>query len=156
VADAIGAGPPVDRVLVTVAGGRTSTPEETTPAGLVDLVRTALGASSPGASFVGGTEIYFTELNRTRPDHTIRDGICYSASPQIHAFTDIDVVREPRRPGRDGTGCAGDRRGKPVIVSPITLRRRVTSTPPATRRRRLPESCPDSVDVRQSALYGSA
>lgn len=156
VADAIAAGPPVDRVLVTVAGGRTSTPEETTPAGLVDLVRTALAASSPGASFVGGTEIYFTELNRTRPDHTTWDGICYSVSPQIHAFTDIDVVENLDGQAETVRTARAIADGKPVIVSPITLRRRVNfhaaGDPPPTP----PGELPDSVDVRQSALYGSA
>jgi hypothetical protein len=48
-------GPPVDRVLVILAGGRTSTPEETTPPELVDLVRGALGEALPQAAFVGGT-----------------------------------------------------------------------------------------------------
>ena len=156
VADALAAGPPVDRVLVTVAGGRTATPEETTPAALVDLAREALGGSLPDASFSGGTEIYFTELNRTRPDHATWDGVCYSVSPQIHAFTDVDVV-ESLDAQAETVRCAGAiAGGKPVIVSPITLRRRVNfhaaGDPPPTP----PGELPDSVDVRQSSLLGGA
>ena len=50
-------------------------------------------APYPGATFVGGTEMYFAELNRVRPEHGLTGtAICYSISPQIHAFTDIDVV----------------------------------------------------------------
>ena len=45
---------------------------------------------------------------------------------------------------------------KPVIVSPITMRRRVNfhaaGEPPPTP----PGELPDSVDVRQSSLYGAA
>ena len=91
-AEALAGGPPVDRFLVTLAGGRTSTPEETTPAELVDLVRAALSPTLGGTAFAGGTEMYFTEINRTRPQTATWDGVCFSITPQIHAFTDVDVI----------------------------------------------------------------
>ena len=59
---------------------------------LVGLVRDALAGSLPGALFAGGTEIYFTEVNRSRPDHSMWDALCFSITPQIHAFTDTDIV----------------------------------------------------------------
>ena len=65
--------------------------------------------------------MYFAELNRVRPEPAGWDGVCYSISPQIHAFTDIDVVEnldaqaETVRSAR----VLGDDRD--VIVSPITL-----------------------------------
>ncbi len=156
VAAALVGGPPVARVLVTWAGGRTATPLETTPAHLVGLARDALAAAVPDAAFVGGTEIYFTEINRTRPEHDAWDGLCYSISPQIHAFTDIDVMENldaQAETVRSARAIAG---GKPVVVSPITLRRRVNfhaaGEPPPTP----PGQLPDSVDVRQSALFGAA
>jgi D-apionolactonase len=149
-------GSAVARLLVTWAGGRTATPLETTPAHLVDVARTALARVAPDAAFVGGTEIYFTELNRTRPEHETWDGLCYSISPQIHAFTDIDVMENldaQAETVRSARAIAGD---KPVAVSPITLRRRVNfhaaGDPPATPAGELP----DSVDVRQAALFGAA
>jgi D-apionolactonase len=156
VAAALAGGPPVARVLVSYAGGRTATPLETTPAHLVDLAREALAEAAPDALFVGGTEIYFTEINRTRPEHGTWDGICYSISPQIHAFTDIDVMENldaQAETVRSARAIAGD---KPVAVSPVTLRRRVNfhaaGDPPPTPAGELP----DSVDVRQSALFGAA
>lgn len=156
VAAALAAGPTVDRVLVINADSRTATPAETTRAGLVDLVRDALGSGLPDAALVGGTEIYFTEINRTRPRHETWGGVCYSISPQIHAFTDIDVMENldaQAETVRSAHTLAG---GKAVIVSPITLRRRVNfhaaGDPPPTP----PGELPDSVDVRQSALYGGA
>ena len=106
VAEAIAAGPPVDRVLVTVAGGRTATPEETTPAGLVDLVERRLAHRCPGASFVGGTEIYFTELNRTRPEHATWDGICYSARRRS-TLSRTSTWSRTSTPGRDSTELRG-------------------------------------------------
>ena len=156
VAEALAGGPPVDRVLVTLAGGRTATPEETTPAGLVDIARAALGDTLPGTSFVGGTEIYFTELNRTRPVHATWDGLCYSLSPQIHAFTDVDVAENLDAQAETVRSARAIAQGKPVAVSPITMRRRVNfhaaGDPPPT----VPGELPDSVDVRQSSLFGSA
>ncbi len=155
-AAALEPGPPVDRVLVINADSRTATSAETTRPELVDLVRQALGQALPGAAFVGGTEIYFTEINRTRPQHGTWDGICYSISPQIHAFTDIDVMENLDAQAETVRSARAIADGKPVVVSPITLRRRVNfhaaGDPPPTP----PGELPDSVDVRQSALYGAA
>jgi hypothetical protein len=156
VAAALAGGPPVARVLVTYAGGRTATPLETTPAHLVGVAREALSGVAPDAAFVGGTEIYFTEINRTRPEHETWDGICYSISPQIHAFTDIDVMENLDAQAETVRSARAIARDKHVAVSPITLRRRVNfhaaGDPPPTP----PGELPDSVDVRQSALFGAA
>ena len=155
-AAALAGGPPVARVLVINADSRTASPAETTRPGLMDTVRGALGEGLPEAAFVGGTEIYFTEINRTRPEHGTWDGICYSITPQIHAFTDVDVVENldaQAETVRSARAIAGDRA---VAVSPITMRRRVNfhaaGDPPAD----VPGELPDSVDVRQSSLLGAA
>jgi hypothetical protein len=39
-----------------------------------------------GAPLVIGTNEYFTELNRQRPQPELLDGSCYSINPQVHAF----------------------------------------------------------------------
>ena len=112
-------------MLVINADSRSGSLAETTRPELVEAVRAKLGARLPGTVFLGGTEIYFTEINRTRPQVDAWDGLCYSLSPQIHAFTDADVVEnldaqaETLRSARTIAG------GKPVVVSPITMRRRV-------------------------------
>jgi D-apionolactonase len=156
VAAALADGPAVDRVLVILAGGRTSTPEETTPPELVDLVRGALGEVLPAAAFVGGTEIYFTEINRTRPQAETWDGVCYSITPQVHAFTDLDLVENldaQAETVRSARVLAG---GKPVVVSPITIRRRVNFHATTVEREPPPGELPDPVDVRQPSLLGAA
>ena len=154
VAAALAAGPPVDRVLVINGDSRTGTPTEVTRPALVGLARDGLGAVCQ--VFAGGTEIYFTDVNRSRPDLSGWDGLCFSITPQIHAFTDTDVVENLDAQGenvRSARAIAGE---KPVIVSPITMRRRVNfyaaADPPPTA----PGELPDSVDVRQSSLYGAA
>ena len=155
-AGALAAGPPVERVLVLNADSRTSSSTETTRAELVDTVRAALAGPAPDAAYLGGTEIYFTEVNRTRPQLETWDGVCYSISPQIHAFTDTDVMENldaQAETVRSARALAGE---KLVAISPITLRRRfnfhAAGDPPPTPAGELP----DAVDVRQSSLFGAA
>jgi D-apionolactonase len=149
-------GPAVDRVLVILAGGRTSTPEETTPPELVDLVRGALGKTLAGTAFVGGTEIYFTEINRTRPQADTWDGVCYSITPQVHAFTDVDIVENLDAQAETVRSALALGEGKPVVVSPITIRRRVNFHATAVEPEAPPGELPDAVDVRQPSLLGAA
>jgi D-apionolactonase len=156
VAEALAGGPPVDRVLVTLAGGRTSTPEETTPPELVDLARAALGPALVGTAFVGGTEMYFTEINRTRPQTATWDGVCFSITPQIHAFTDTDVIENLDAQGENVRSAHALAEGKPIHVSPVTIRRRVNFHAAAPDPEPGPGELPDAVDVRQASLLGAA
>lgn len=156
VAASLEGGPIVDRILVVNADSHTATAAETTRPGLVGLVRDALSAAAPDAAFVGGTEIYFTELNRTRPEHETWDGVCYSLTPQVHAFTDVDIVENLDAQAETVRAARAIAADKPVVVSPVTLRRRVNfhaaGDPPPTPAGELP----DAVDVRQSSLLGAA
>ena len=143
-------------MLVINGDSRAARSAEATRPALVDLVRDALAPSLPGVIFAGGTEIYFTEVNRARPDLSGWDGLCFSITPQIHAFTDVDVVENLDAQGENVRSARAIAGAKPVIVSPITLRRRVNfhaaGDPPPTP----PGELPDSVDIRQSSLYGAA
>ena len=154
VAVALAAGPPVDRVLVINGDSRTGTPTEVTRPTLVALARDGLFPVCE--VFAGGTEIYFTDVNRSRPDLSGWDGLCFSITPQIHAFTDTDVVENLDAQGENVRSARAIAGAKPVIVSPITMRRRVNfyaaGDPPPTP----PGELPDSVDARQSSLYGAA
>jgi D-apionolactonase len=156
VAEALAAGPEVDDVLVILLGGRTSTPDETTPRELVDLVRGALGSKLPGTPIGGGTEIYFTEINRTRPQAKDWDSVCFSITPQIHAFTDLDLVENLDAQGENVRSAQALAPGKRIVVSPITIRRRVNFHATAPEPEPAPGELPDSVDVRQPSLLGAA
>ena len=146
------------RVLVVLAGGRTATPEETTPPELVDSCAARSRSTAPGAAFVGGTEIYFTEINRTRPQLDDWDGVCYShhaADPRVHRSR---PRREPRRAGARPSAA----RGRSRRASPSSSRRSrsggaSTSTRRPTRRPTpRPASCPTRSTSRQSSLLGAA
>lgn len=153
---ALAAGPEVDRVLVILLGGRTSTPEETTPPELVELVRSALAGSLPRAAFGGGTEIYFTEINRTRPQAEAWDTVCFSITPQIHAFTDLDIVETLDAQGENIRSAKALAPGKALAVSPVTIRRRFNFHAATPDPEPGPGELPDSVDVRQPSLLGGA
>ena len=156
IAQALERGPRVDYILVILLGGRTSTPEETTPAELVELVRRELGPALPGTAIGGGTEIYFTEINRTRPQAEAWDLVCFSITPQIHAFTDLDIVENLDAQAENVRSARALVHGKPIVVSPITIRRRVNFHASAPDPEPAPGELPDSVDVRQPSLLGAA
>ena len=153
--EALAAGPTVDRVLVIRADGRTGTPTETTSAELVDLVRAQLAPRVPGAAIGGGTEMYFTEINRTRPQPAAWDFVCFSITPQIHAFTNVDLVESLDAQAENVRSAHALAEGKPIVISPITLRPRVNfhaSRPEPDD----PSALPYAVDVRQPSLLAAA
>jgi hypothetical protein len=142
----------VDRVLAILYGGQTATPEETTPASLVRLVRERLG----GEVVAGGTDMYFTELNRTRPQTGDLDAIFYSIVAQIHAFDDVSVVETLEAQAETVESADAFAGGKPVVVSPVTLRRRSNPHATAEEAGPAPGELPDAVDPRQLSLLGAA
>jgi D-apionolactonase len=146
------AGVPIARVLVVPGGAQTATPLETTPVGLVQLVRRHLGA----APITGGTDLNFCELNRTRPEAERMDGIFYPIHPQVHAFDDISLVETLEAQADTVETALTFARGKPVIVSPITLKRRFNAVATAEEPGPGEGELPDPVDQRQPSLLAAA
>lgn len=110
--------------------------------------RPVLDKLSPGAPVGGGTNEYFTELNRGRPKTSEIDFASYSINPQVHAFDNTSLV-ENLAPQADTVWSAKQFLGpKPVIVSPVTLRPRFN--PQSKDRAPLPP------DPRQSTLFAAA
>jgi D-apionolactonase len=126
--------------------------DEVTPAELVDLARAELAGVLRGAAFAGGSNIYFNELNRHRPDLSSADAIAYPVCPQLHA-TDEHSMAETF----EGLAATVDTArhlypGKPIIVSPITLRPRFNAhAGPADDG-----PGPDAADPRQPSLFTAA
>jgi hypothetical protein len=146
------AGVPVARVLAVYAGAQTATPLETTPAELVQLVRRHLG----GAPVAGGSDLNFCEFNRTRPDADTMDAVFYPIHPQVHAFDDISIVETLEAQGDTVETALTFARGKPVIVSPITLKRRFNAVATAEEPEPGEGELPDPVDHRQPSLLAAA
>ena len=148
------AGVPVARVLVAPEDAKSITPDETTPAALVRLVRDSLGLSN--VPVAGGTDMYFCELNRTRPDVEAMDGLFWSVNPQVHAFDDISLVETPEAQAEQVRSAMTISGGKPAFVGPITFKRRYNVNAVVAEPDDAPDELPDSVDRRQASLLGSA
>jgi D-apionolactonase len=93
-----------------------------------------------------GTNDYFTELNRKRPDKDAGDGTGYSINPQVHAFDNATLVENLEAQAstvRTARSFAGDRW---IAVTPVTLRPRFI---PAN-------GAPVDPDPRQSLPFNAA
>ena len=145
-------GVPIARVLAFPADARTATPNETTPAALIRLVRAALGE----VPVAGGTDMNFCELNRSRPDADAMDGISYSIVGQIHAFDDISLVETLEAQGETAMSAGAFAQGRPISVSPVTMKRRFNAHATAEEAELGEGELPESVDPRQLSLLGAA
>ncbi len=147
---------PVARFLVVKEGAGTQTPEETTPAALVNLARDYLQGAAPDALFVGGTDMFFCNLNRTRPDTSAMDGVYWSMNPQIHAFDDLSLM-ETLEPQADTVETARSFSGDlPLVVSAVTFKPRWNPYLVGPEPERTPGTLPPQVDPRQMSQFGAA
>lgn len=151
--------PPVSRWIVL------NRAESTTSEKSARLAREFLGDYDRSALFGAGTDSNFTELNRTRPPQTGIDFVSYSANPQVHAFEDVDLM-ENMAPLAATARDARHFSDVPVVVSPLTLKRRGGSRasmdgakPGGTGtlgQTTQPTELPAPVDPRQMSLVGAA
>ena len=112
---------PIARIVTFVAGAETATPDETTPSALITKVRNEFASLVGDPPVGGGTDMYFCELNRTRPESAAMDFVAYSIMPQEHA-TDDRTLFENLRPQAETVRAAGEfAGGRPIVVGPITL-----------------------------------
>jgi hypothetical protein len=136
----------VARVLVLPREGVVSGAED------VRRAREKLGTAAGAATFAAGTDLWFTELNRTRPDLEGVDGVFYSTAATVHADDDTSVMETPAAHGdtvRSARAIAGRR---DAHVGPITLRPRSWPFGNLAGYRGLPYQ----VDQRQPTLIGAA
>lgn len=140
----------LERVLVFAADAASAGTRETTPAALAEMVRSALGERR--APVGGGTDMYFCELNRTRPPAAALDVISWSVNPQVHAFDERSIVESltalPELV-RSARALAG---GRPLAVSPVTLRPRFNANATAPEE----AGAQGADDPRQASWFGAA
>jgi hypothetical protein len=144
---------PVARFLIFNKWARSSQPTETTSAQLIQLARRHLQASAPGAAFVSGTDMYFCELNRSRPP--LADAIVYSINPQVHASDEISMVETLQGQAETVKSARSFCDDRPIIVSPITLKPRSNPHAVVEESSQSASGLPRSVDVRQMSLFGA-
>ncbi len=135
--------PPIARFLVFHKGEK-STSEHT-----LKLARETLSTYDSQIPLGGGTDAFFTELNRGRPPTAALDLVTYSLNPQVHAFDDASLTETLPIQAETVRSAGAFSEGKPVCVSPVTLTMRWN--PNATG-----EAEPAPADARQKTLYGAA
>jgi hypothetical protein len=143
----------IRQVLVLEEAEGFSTFRTMTPAPLTRLARERLGSALPGVLFAGGTDQFFTELNRDWSQIDAADAIVYSLNPQVHAADDSSLMENLQGQAdtvRSTRHFCGDR---PIFVSPITF---VGRTGPFPAGPPEPGGLPGQVDVRQASLFGAA
>ncbi|WP_373549633.1 hypothetical protein [Haliscomenobacter sp.] len=113
-------------------------------ADLMEAAYKALKAHFPQIPIGFGTDGYFTQLNRNRPQTTAFDFLQFSPNPQVHAF-DTRTIIENLSAQRDVVRTAQSfAPGKAIHVAPITLRSRSNPNPA------------DAIDPRQHSLMTAA
>jgi hypothetical protein len=146
--DAIGS-LPVSRLLLFAHGEEMSDPAMTRHA------RERVAERGFDLPVIGGTDLWFAELNRDRPDLTAVDGLVYTITPQVHTFDEQSIAQSlEAQPDtvRTATTFAG---GLPLIVSPITLRPRDVVHVDHFKPTAGEQGIPFSVDPRQSSLFAA-
>ena len=110
---------PPEALLVT-----RSAPPWTTEAVTIESLRADCARLNFHPRIGGGTDGWFAQLNRMRPDPGVLDFIFYSATPQVHAEDSLSIAEN--LPGLSATVSTALKifGGKPIVVSPLTLRPR--------------------------------
>lgn len=101
----------------------------------------------------GGTDYYFTQVNRDRPPMDLLDFCSFSANPQVHAFDDKSILETTVTFGWMIKSVRTFLEGKPIHISPITLRPR--SNPDAIRPIPPDEQERMRLDSRHNQLFNA-
>jgi hypothetical protein len=121
----------------------------------VELARRLLGRAAAGGAIGSGTNANFAELNGCRPDPALVDFVCWGMHPQEHAHDDASLVEtlEAQAATVDSARAFSGR--QPLVVSPVTLRRRFNPYATAPEPAPAPGELPPEVDARQMSLFGA-
>ncbi|HTP57539.1 MAG TPA: hypothetical protein VMM82_01395, partial [Spirochaetia bacterium] len=132
------------RVLVFKEG------KKSTPSPSLWTARKTLDSAGLSVALCAGTDAFFAELNRERPDMSAADGVTFSINPQVHVFDNESMVQSLAAQAVTIRTALSFSSGKPVHVSPVTFRMRWN--PNATE----PEQSAGPPDPRQLSLFGAA
>jgi D-apionolactonase len=129
--------------------------ERVTSAATLRLARETLNTAPSGAPICGGTDVYFTDLNRARPELDALDEVAYSLNPQVHAFDLLSLTETLAAQATTVTSARAFCGPTPIVVSPVTLRPRFNPNATGPAPVPAPHALPPEVDGRQLSLYGA-
>ena len=123
-----------------------SASEKTTPIGFIQAAEELLGDKS---KIIGGTDLYFTELNRNQGSVDFVDQVNFSINPQVHSFDDRTLIQNTASQKAIATNAHRIAKGKKVSIGPITLRPRYNPNATQPNKDLSNTALPSSVDARQ-------
>lgn len=143
----------IARIVVLAVSAGFSEFKTATPPALPLAVSAGLRGRGIEVPVFSGTEQFFNELNRARPDYTGLDGVVFSLNPQVHACIDRALMQNA-----DAVADIADfsRRlypGAALCVGPVHL---LGPNGPFPGGPQVAGGPPQSLDVRHTALFGAA
>lgn len=121
--------------------------QKVTPKSLINAVYPVFKAKLPQMKIGYGTDGYFTELNRHRPDaDTLFDFVSFSTNPQVHASDARSIMENVEALPWIIATARSFAQGREVYVSPLTLKRRRNHDLKA-------DAPPEQADKRQGTFF---
>lgn len=135
------------RALIFREGQRSTLPAdlETAQAALADC----------GLAIGGGTDADLHQLNLQPPPND-GDFLCWSMNPQVHAADELSIAETPEAVGHQLATLRRRFPGRPLVVSPVTLRPRFNPVATAAEAPAGAGQLPPEVDPRQTTLFAAA
>jgi hypothetical protein len=141
---------PVVRVLAFAHGEPTSSPQT------IERVRAGLLPQLGEPAIVGGTNVFFTDINRFRPDLSGIDGVAWPITATVHADDDTSVVETAGMHGETIRSARAFSPAKSLHATPITFNARFNPHATAPIPDPAPAGLPAQVDRRQPSLLAGA
>lgn len=126
------------------------------PENLLDTALEAFRKTFPSAKIGYGTEAFFTELNRNRPQSNGADFISYSINPQVHASDIRSLIENLEAQKYTIKTAKSFANGKAIYVSPVTLKWRYNPERTEAEKKEEGDKLPWNVDVRQATEFAAA
>ena len=103
-----------------------------------------------------GTNVLFTDLNRSTPSFEDMGIVCYSINPQVHAFDNLSLIETLSAQPETIKSARRFSNNKLIAVTPITLKMRFNPNRCYFLKRTWKSNqIPAQVDVRQMSLFGA-
>lgn len=128
---------------------------ETSRGPLVAAARARLATTLPAAQFAGGTDLWFAQLNRGRPDPAAMDAVAWSITPQVHGSDELTIVETLEAQADQVASARVFAPDLALLVGPITLRPRYNPAAADAAAQAL-DPPPVSIDPRQGDLFAAA
>ncbi len=116
------------------------------------LARERLGGF--GVPIGAGTNAYFAQVNVVHPPSEA-DLLVYSINPLVHSLDSWTLIENSAAFAATVLSARQFWGEKPILVGPITLRKRWNPDATGAERKTAPGELPASVDVRQMSLLGA-